>query len=139
MVAARLSTRTKMDKETITTVSVGLVGASLLLGSLALQPDASVQKEPETLPPIGMVVDMPDSDVGNLKSRLSLLTAGGAYDRDIYVVVTDTTHPDNLKALREFPHVTKISTTSAKTKNEKDVAMRAQLGTPEGKFIYAKP
>jgi hypothetical protein len=115
-------------------LSLLVIPAALAANELVVSKPAAVQDMASEVPSIGFILDEPDSQPGNIRARLELLTAGGLYaDRTIHAVVSDRTHPDNIAVLSEFNVI--IEETTERTKQEHEIRMRTKVD----RFIHATP
>ena len=102
--------------------TIVIVGTALALGAGVLALDTEPPEEVlAKLPQGSIIIDMPEPDAGSVKSRLLLLTAGGAYERDITVSVTERTAKENIDAVESFAEVVKI-----KKIKDKDIELEKQ-------------
>ena len=93
----------------------------------------------EPIPPFGLIIDEAKPDPAAMRARIELITAGGLYpDREIYLVVSDATHPDNLNAIKDLPNIAKITRSAAKSREQMETSIKGDL-TQDAYFMHATP
>ena len=99
---------------------------------------AKLGVDEKIIEPIGFVVDMPEYEPETLYSRLQLLTAGGAIEREIYVVVSERTNPKNLDIITQNSNVVRVDTVPSESKEVLENEIKKDLTGKGTRFINAK-